>query len=316
MSETLVREPQAGVTPAIEVEAPVVEEGFAYSTGWIPDLPDIRDYTPDHPEIAPLLDAVGAGDPEKAVGTLPPLVDLRMWFSSVEDQDGTNSCTAHAGVGAIEFFERRAFGRYIDHSRLFLYKTTRDLLGWTADVGAFLRTTMGSMVLFGVPPERYWPFNVAKINDEPAAFHYSFAENYRAIKYYRLDPPGITPPLLLNRIKTNLAAGLPAIFGFTVYSSIGQAKTNGGKIPYPRTGESVVGGHAVVAAGYDDAKVIKNMPLGPQTTGAILIRNSWGTGWGQAGYGWLPYEYVLKGQATDFWSLIQNTWVDTGQFGL
>ena len=69
-------------------------------------------------------------------------------------------------------------------------------------------------------------------------------------------------------------------------------------------------------AGYDDHMVIKNQPAGPQTTGAFLIRNSWGTGWGDHGYGWLPYDYVLHSIAKDWWSLTSANWVETGQFGL
>jgi C1A family cysteine protease len=122
-------------------------------------------------------------------------------------------------VGLIEYYERRAFGKHIDASRLFLYKTTRNLLGWTGDTGAYLRTTLEALVLFGVPPENYWKYDVPKFDDEPTAFLYAFADNYKAVKYYRLDPPGTSKATLLSAIKTNLAAGLPSFFGFTVYSS-------------------------------------------------------------------------------------------------
>jgi C1A family cysteine protease len=135
------------------------------------------------------------------------------------------------------------------------------------------------------------------------------------MSYYRLDPPGTTPVELLTRIKKNLAAGLPSMFGFTVYSSIVQAGDNGGKIPFPSKGDKIEGGHAIVAAGYDDKMKIKNSITGAvETTGALLIRNSWGTSWGDNGYGWLPYEYVLQGLADDWWSLLKNEWVDTGNF--
>jgi C1A family cysteine protease len=76
-----------------------------------------------------------------------------------------------------------------------------------------------------------------------------------------------------------------------------------------------VGGHAVDAVGYSDTMKIKNTNSGAtETTGALLIRNSWGTGWGEHGYGWLPYDYVSRGLATDWWSMIKNEWVDTGNF--
>jgi len=282
--------------------------------GWLPDYPDFRDYTPEHDTIQPLLKQMKVGKSVKA--PLPATVDLRAWCPPIEDQGSLGSCTANAGVGMMEYFERRAFGKHIDASRLFLYKVTRNLLHWTGDTGAFLRSTMGALVLFGVPAEEYWPYKIADFDKEPSAFCYAFAQAYRAISYYRLDPPGTAPADLLNRIKTNLSGGLPSMFGFTVYSSYTQAGATG-KIPYPTPKEKIVGGHAIVAVGYDDKMKIKNTnPGAVETTGAFLIRNSWGTGWGAAGYGWLPYQYVLSGLAEDWWSLIKADWVNTGEFGL
>lgn len=285
-----------------------------YGMGWLPDYPDFRDYTPEHETIQPLLKKTKLAAGSHKV-QLPASMDLRAWCSPMENQGSLGSCTANAGVGIVEYFERRAFGRFIDASRLFLYKATRNLLHWVGDTGAFLRTTMGALVMFGVPPEEYWPYVIANFDIEPTAFCYSFAENYKAIRYYRLDPPGTARNVLLNQIKTFLAAGLPSMFGFTVYSSMSQASGTG-KIPIPAAGERILGGHAVVAVGYDDSMQITNAaPGSPTFTGALLIRNSWGPTWGPlGGYLWLPYEYVLRNLAEDWWSLIQLSWVDTNQF--
>ncbi len=293
--------------------------------GWLPDYPDFRDLTVNQEDVSGRLKGLGQTDSIKEMlsktgaqttaSAIPKSVSLLSWFPPIEDQGSIGSCTANAGVGLVEYFERRAFGKHIDASRLFLYKATRNLMHETGDTGAFLRTTMGALVLFGVPPEDYWPYDVDTFDNEPTAFCYSFAQNYQPISYYRLDPPGTTRDQLLNRIKTNLAAGLPSMFGFTVYSSITQAGNNGGKIPYPTKGDRIEGGHAIVAAGYDDTLKIKNTTTGStETKGAFLIRNSWGTDWGDKGYGWLPYEYVLKGLAVDWWSLLKNEWVETGNF--
>ena len=102
------------------------------------------------------------------------------------------------------------------------------------------------------------------------------------------------------------------MFGFTCYSSLSSASSTG-KIPYPASTDSVVGGHAVMTVGYDDNMIIKH-PDGTTTKGALRIRNSWGTGWGEPGYGWLPYQYLLKQLAVDWWTLIRSEWVDTGVF--
>jgi C1A family cysteine protease len=293
------------------------------SMGWLPDYPDFRDLTVEHDDVSTRLQGLGQKDSIKKMlsktvskkTVSPKKVNLISWFSPVEDQGNLGSCTANAGVGLVEYFERRAFGKHVDASRLFLYKATRNLMKEKGDTGAFLRSAMGALVLFGIPPEEYWPYNVASFDKEPSAFCYAFAQNYRSISYYRLDPPGTPADQLLNRIKTNLVAGLPSMFGFTVYSSISQAGNNDGKIPFPTKGDKIEGGHAIVVAGYDDTMKIKNEINGStETTGAFLIRNSWGTDWGQNGYGWLPYEYVLQGLADDWWSLLKNEWVDTGNF--
>jgi len=293
--------------------------------GWRPDYPDFRDYTPESTEVPVLKKELGVKksvkDMLKQIGvnpgapSLPAHRDLRNWCSPVENQLNLGSCTAQAAVGALEYFEKRAFGAHLDASRLFVYKVTRNLLGLSGDTGAYNRTTMAAMVLFGAPPEQYWPYVVADFDIEPTAFCYSFARNYQTIQYYKLDPPGIARNTLLDRIKIHLAYAMPVIFGFTVFSSYGQGSDDG-KIPFPGHGESVVGGHAILAVGYDNNMDIVNTNSGLKKKGAILFKNSWGTDWGEHGYGWLPYDYVLNYLAVDWWTLVKAEWVDTKKFNL
>ena len=297
----------------IAVEAPTyVETTFrGRGLGWLPDIPSHLDYTEDHPLVAPLLAktklAARLAGSRSAPTTIPTKVDLRPWFSTIEDQGQLGSCTANSAAGLLEYFERRASGKWIDASRLFLYKVERDLLGWTGDTGAFLRTAMEALVMFGAPPEKYWPYNIAKFDVEPAPFLYALGADFKAVKYFRLSPPGTAPAQILLNIKNYLAGGFPSMFGFPVYPEYDNPAP-GALIGFPGPGEQSRGGHANVAAGYDD-----NLKIG-NDTGALLVRNSWGPTWGQAGYGWLSYRYVLAGLATDWWTMISANWVNTGIF--
>jgi C1A family cysteine protease len=251
------------------------------------------------------------------------------WCSPIEDQLTLGSCTAQAGVGLLEYYERRTFGKHIEGSRLFLYKATRNLLNWTGDTGAYCRTTMGAMGLVGVAMEKYWPYTDSdpEFDAEPSSFVYALAQNFQGLVYHRADAVQATLPLRL-RIKLMISFGWPLMFGFTCYQSLRDSQvTSTGEIPYPTSSESVIGGHAVVAVGYDDDKKIKNSRFGGvETKGAFLIRNSWGTNWGcvppdappgmTRGYGWLPYEYLSQGLASDWWSLTKAEWIDSGVFGV
>ena len=87
--------------------------------------------------------------------------------------------------------------------------------------------------------------------------------------------------------------GRPFVFGFTVYESFeGPDVARTGVVPMPGHQEKSVGGHAVMAVGYDDS------------TQTFLVRNSWGSGWGLGGYFMIPYAYLTNhGLANDFWTI-------------
>jgi C1A family cysteine protease len=271
--------------------------------GWQRDLPDHRDFDPQHAEVATLLDCLSCSPNRSA--EIPESVDLREYYAAVRDQQTLRSCTAHACIGLLEYFEQRATGTPCRLSHLFLYKTTRRLLHWQGDTGVSIRSTWKALCRFGVPPEEYLPYDVAKYEAEPDPFLYSCAKRFPELHYLRLDPPCARGDVVVHSIKAYLAAGFPCVFGFSVTN----LPSTDGNILLPRKKDTFQGGQAVVAVGFDDRRRI-----GSARKGALLIRNSWGPQWGEAGYGWLPYEYPLNHLAVDFWTLFKRDWLESGEF--
>jgi C1A family cysteine protease len=290
---------------------------FPQGTGWIPDRPDPRDYGPAHENLKPILAKTGLQQEiAEPPAELPPRIDLRASFPPVIAQGPLNTCTAATASALIGFFEKKTLGRDVSPSIMFLYKIERNLLGQSGDTGAFLRTAMQALRAFGVPPETAWPYAPELLDIEPAPFHYAYAANYKATHYFRLDDDGTTPEPLLERVKSSLAGSIPAMFGLALYTSLGTAGP--GEIPLPGRFDAQTALHALVAVGYDDAKTIARFdPLtgaAQVSTGALCVRNSWGAEWGEGGYGWLPYDYVLSGLTSDWWCLLRADYLDIGDF--
>ncbi|NIL97527.1 MAG: cysteine protease [Planctomycetales bacterium] len=271
------------------------------SFGWHPDIPDFRDYRPQSSRVSELLGQLKASGSKRK--RLPTKVDLREYFPQIYDQGNLNSSTSHACIGLFEYFQTRAFGTRLAPSRLFLYKTTRNLLGLSGNVPVSLRSCLKAMRSCGIPPERLWAYDEEKLDVQPDAYLFSFADQYRDFCYVRLDAQGATGITTLKTVKSFLAAGFPSAFGLPIASSLSQD----GHIQYRPTFDTIRDGQAMVAVGYDDKRL-------DAARGALLIRSSWGRSWGEEGYGWLPYAYVEKLIALDFWTLLREDWVATAEY--
>ncbi|MCC6510919.1 MAG: C1 family peptidase [Pirellulaceae bacterium] len=277
--------------------------------GWQPDLPDARDYNTRSPLVTRWLEQLPTE--YLTFDSLPVSVDLRRdedgcYFPSVADQGTLNASVAFAVIGLVEYFQRRIQGIAFHGSTLFLYKTTRNLLdkgiSTTNDRGVDLRSTLKSLVRCGVPAEDYWPYEVERFAVEPESFFYAAAERFPDLTYFRLDTPNADGQSTWRLMKSFLAAGFPVAFGFSVPASL----TEVGEILYRPELDAVLGGQAVVAVGYQEQY------FGPGRD-AILIRSSWGSQWGDHGYGWLPAAFVTAQLARDFWTLISPRWVGTAE---
>ena len=255
--------------------------------GWLPDLPDPRDMM----YSAPL----------NLLQQLPPSVDLRPACPPVYNQGRIGSCTAQAIAGAVQF-DRLKNGEKPDFvpSRLFIYYNERALEGHVAfDSGAQLRDGIKTVAKQGVCPEPEWPYDDtpaeydggpfpsgARDGQKPPASCYQDALRYTAVQYQRLSQA-------LSQLKGCLAEGFPFSFGITVFESFWSAPGRQATVtPLPAANDTPVGGHAVLAVGYDDGKRW------------LVVRNSWGPDQADHGYFYLPYEYAGDPMlARDFWTI-------------
>jgi C1A family cysteine protease len=234
----------------------------------------------------------------------PERVDLREYWEGAYHQQHLATSSVHACVALVEYFERRASGRIIEPSRMFVYRTGRRLMGWSGDSGLPLRATLKAIAKYGLPPERIWPYDPNLLDVDPDSFVCASADWFGFGMYVRLDVRDQRPEHTLETLKRFLAAGFATAFGFTVCTSI----SDDAEIPFPTVFDGVRGGQAVVAGGYDDNRRVRS------DRGALLILNSWDEDWGDRGWGWLPYSYVQAQLATDFWTLVAPEWLASGEF--
>lgn len=245
---------------------------FAY--GWLPDLPDQRDLM--------------YSAPIQIIKKLPSKIDLRSKCPKVYNQGALGSCTANALSGAFEFVRKKQRLKDFMPSRLFLYYNERVMQGTVnSDSGAYIRDGIKSLNKSGICPEKEWPYIISKFADKPPKKCYDDALKATIKSYQRLTNTNLT------QLQSCLSQGFPFVFGFTVYESFeSQQVARTGIMPMPKPQEKVLGGHAVMAVGYDDSKQ------------AVLVRNSWGTDWGIRGYFYMPYGYITNANlCDDFWTI-------------
>lgn len=239
-----------------------------FAKGLVRDTHDSRDLK--YVNLEPKLAAA-----QGWVASLPPEVDLRRTVSPVRNQGHIGACTGFAiAVGLAEALDLGLTNQQNFLSPLFIYYMERELEGTVGqDVGASIRTGMKVLATYGVCSEAIWPYNPANLDVRPSDQAMSNATAHKISNYYRIDN--------FSQLHRTLAYRNPVVMGIQVYESFetdAAAKT--GIIPVPNINmEQPLGGHAVIATGYNDIKQV------------VIVKNSWGDTWGDKGFFYLPYKY-------------------------
>jgi C1A family cysteine protease len=252
-----------------------------HSYGHIPDRRDQR----DHLYAAPL----------SVLSALPTSVDLRPQCAPVMDQLQLGSCTSNAIAAALEFDQKKQNLPEARPSRLFIYYNERSMEGTVnSDAGAMIRDGIKSVNKQGACSESMWLYDISKFTVKPSSACYQTALQHKAVSYQRVTRS-------LAQMKGCLAAGFPFVMGFTVYESFESDQVaQTGVVPMPSHREQVLGGHAVLCCGFDDASQ------------RFYVQNSWGTEWGMSrtpgsadrGFFTMPYAYLLSSSlSSDFWTI-------------
>jgi C1A family cysteine protease len=226
--------------------------------------------------------------------TLPVLhatVDLRNKLNVTYDQGNLGSCTANALCYSFVFNDNKW-----NPSRLFLYYNER-MLDKTIDqdVGSTLSEGIIALEKYGVCSESTWPYNINNFKIKPPTSAYTEGLKHEVLNANRVQQT-------LSSMKGCLISGYPFVVGIEVYSSFeSQSVAKTGYVPMPNTlTEQFLGGHAVICVGYNDAKSV------------WIMKNSWGTSWGDHGYFYLPYNYLLSSQlAGDMWQVTKVSVLST-----
>lgn len=244
--------------------------------GWIRDTPDQRDVM--YGDLARL----------RLPHTLPRQVDLVAIARPIDDQGNIGSCVAQACSRAEEMLMIRVHGHAVDYSRLFIYWNARVAIGTqNEDSGCMIRDAVKSLAQYGACFEINWPYDVEKYAVEPEFGCFVQGEQFQIKSYLRLRNTR------LAELLTCLADGFPFVFGSGIYESFMSAEVaRTGIVPMPGWFDQMLGGHAMCAVGYDQDREL------------FKIANSWGEGWGDHGYAWMPFDYLTSDSLSDdFWTI-------------
>lgn len=233
----------------------------------------------DHPDVRDHLVA------EPVPGALFQVeTDLSPYFPAIRDQGNEGSCTGHTARNLLSTVWNLFYGVSLDFSPQFIYRAERLREGDPdVDGGAQSRTMVAVLRDTGMCLEASCPYSDQGWRNRTTVEQLQEAQKYRIGAFHRIPS--------LDALRSVIDSKYPASLSIAVYESFeSDAVAKSGVVPIPKPGEKLLGYHEVTCAGVSDSgKVLK-------------VANSWGTGWGDKGYFYLPFGY-WDGFITDSWTV-------------
>jgi hypothetical protein len=216
-------------------------------------------------------------------GSLPSRVDFSHLLPPVGSQGGQASCVAWTLAYSYRTLqERRARGWNVtlpqyQFSPAWVYNQ-RSTSDCSADGGMSYVDGLNILRDKGAATMAAFPYNPNDSCKQPSQSVKKAAAQYRIKSYSNVFLGAGNANL--NTLKSLVAGGEPIAIAIPVHTSYYSVTYTNPVVPRPKPGETFYGGHAMLIVGYDDS------------IGGFLAVNSWGTGWGRNGYGYLSYDFV------------------------
>jgi C1A family cysteine protease len=233
-------------------------------------------------ETPEMLESIPKAEPLEGRAALPSVVDLSDKMPAPGNQGSQNSCTAWAVAYAYKSFQEK-----IEHNwdlnnsnHIFSPAYVYNQINGGVDRGSYISKAMNLIVNQGVCSLQDMPYTAGDYWSQPTNYQKQRAAKYKALNYMYIEAGDVAT------MKAHLAAGDALTAGIPVYPDFDNLSAS--NPIYDNASGTLEGYHAICFVGYDDSKR------------AFKFINSWGTGYGQGGYGYMSYDLVTRFQINSF----------------
>lgn len=210
-------------------------------------------------------------------------------YTPISNQGSLGSCTANAVADCVEILKGIEDPNKVEQvSRLFIYYNARNSINEThLDEGSYIHDALNSLKTLGACRELIWPYLEREVFTKPTIESYREGNDNTITEFYQI----VSFSQRLKDIEVALRSNHPVIFGTQVgseFMNYDSGSDDGNKVFGIPSDD--VGGHAMIITG------IRTNNDGEKE---FLIRNSWGSNWGDNGHCWFSSDYIAWNKTRD-----------------